>query len=288
MKGMQWTVGDVTISQIVEIEAGEVIQKVIRGASTENILKIDWLYPHFTDEEGNLKALVQGFLVQSAGKNILIDTCNGNQKTRVDVPEWGGLQTDFLERLSAFGLSEDHIDIVACTHLHFDHVGWNTRPENSEWVPTFPKAQYYFSKEEYTYWKSKPNIEIVDDKAAFDDSVAPIMKAGLAELVSTDHVIDDNLQFIPTPGHTPAHVAVVIESKGEKAIISGDFLHHPCQIAHPEWATHADTFPDKAVETRKRILKEIADTETKLFGSHFANPVVGRVVRKERGLEFRV
>lgn len=280
MTGLTWQIGDVEIQQIVELPAGEIIQDVVKQATPETVREIPWLVPNFADQNGKLKALVQCFLIKSGGKNILIDTCNGNDKTRNDIAVWGNLHTDFLKQL------ESDINIVACTHLHMDHVGWNTRLESGRWVPTLPKAKYLFAKKEYEYWASSPTKELADDKAAFVDSVKPIIDAGLAELVESSHRINDEISLIPTPGHTPSHVSVVIESKGEKAIISGDFIHHPIQIAHPEWVISSDANSAQAVTTRQQILDKIANTETLLLGSHFANPVAGKVTRSGELLRF--
>lgn len=277
---MKWQIGDVEILQIVEFdEAGELIQDTIKNATPENLKKIDWLYPDFIDDEGNFKSLVQSFLVRSNGQNILVDTCNGNGKERPNCPTWGNLNTDFLEKLRSLGVTESEIDIVVSTHLHFDHIGWNTRLENGSFIPTFPNAKYLFVKEEFDYWKAKPEKEMEDDKIAFDDSVRPIIEAGLSQIVESDHKIDQNISLISAFGHTPGHICILIESRGKRTIISGDFLHHPCQIAHPEWTMDADTLSEKALETRKKILNEIADTETLLIGSHFADPVAGYVKR---------
>jgi len=287
MNTLKWTIGEVTIYNIVELEAGPLIQSIIKNATQEAIQSIDWLYPHFADESGNLKAAVQSFLIKSDGKNILIDGCNGNGKLRTDIPEWSNLRTDFLAKLGRLGMALSDIDIVACTHLHCDHVGWNTKLENGIWEPTFPKAQYLFAQEEYEYWKKKPEKEIADDKAAFDDSVSPIVKAGLAKLVKPDYIIDRNMSLFPTPGHTPCHVSVLVESLGQHAIISGDFLHHPCQIAYPRWTTNADTLPDKGIETRIDVLRRIERSDAVLIGSHFAHPVAGKVISIGDGFAFR-
>lgn len=288
MNGLKWTVGDVEIYQIVELEAGEIIQEVIGNATPENIREISWLFPHFADEAGNIKALVQGFLIKSNDKSILIDTCNGNNKDRVDIPVWAKLQTDFLKRLRSVGIAESDVDVVACTHLHCDHIGWNTRFENGKWVPTFPNAEYLFAREEYDYWVQKPEKEIADDKAAFDDSITPIMEAGLGRLVEVNHQLDKNVRLIPSSGHTPCHVSVLIESQNQSAMISGDFLHHPCQIANPHWTTDADTLPEKGILTRQEIFDKIADSGLLLIGSHFANPAAGQVLRSKDGFIFQV
>ena len=181
MESITWEVGGVKIIQLIEIEGGAVIQEAIPEATRENIVKIPWLVPHFADSEGNLKALVQAFIVDTGKTRIIIDTCLGNEKKRTDVPEWGSLQTDFLERLEDCGYPRNDIDIVLCTHLHFDHVGWNTMLFDGEWVATFPKARYLFAKDEFDYWKAKPEEEIEDDRAGFSDSVVPVGTAGLAD-----------------------------------------------------------------------------------------------------------
>lgn len=287
MKNLSWKLGNIEVIQIVELyDAGEIIQSGIPNATSENIKGIPWLSPNFADEEGKLHAYVQAFLIKSNGKSILIDTCNGDAKTRTDIPEWGNLQTDFLEKLAKVGVGREQIDIVACTHLHFDHVGWNTMLVEDKWIPTFPNAKYLFAKEEYDYWISKPEKEIADDLAGIEDSVRPIVEAGLADFVDTDHMLDDSIRFISTPGHTPAHVSVYIESIGEKALISGDFLHHPCQVAHPEWTTLADTIPEKGIETRNELFKRLAEEGILLLGSHFSNPVSGTVSETEDGYIF--
>lgn len=285
---LTWTVGEVEIMQVIEVEDNALFSSFIPEAKPENILNVPWLRPHFADEKGNLKALVQSFLIKSNGKNILIDTCNGNGKNRPNVPTWGNLRTDFLNTFNDSGVTPERIDVVACTHLHFDHVGWNTKRENGMWVPTFPNASYLISKEEYAYWIKKPVNEMVDDINGIEDSVTPIVEAGLAQFVADDYRIDDHIRLIPTPGHTPHHVSIVIESKGQKAIITGDVMHHPCQIAYEDWTTLADTYPDQTVETRKKFLLEVKDADTLIIGSHFAHPVAGHVVSTKHGLKFNV
>lgn len=271
--GLSWKIGDIEIYQIVELEAGKIIQSVINGATEDKVGKLD--------------ALVQCFLVKSSGKNILIDSCNGNGKTRVDIPEWGNLQTNFLERLTELSPSLNDIDIVINTHLHMDHVGWNTKLVGGSWVPTFPKASYLIVKKEYDYWESKPEKEITDDKAAFEDSVDPVVQSGLAEFVEANHKIDKSIRFVATPGHTPGHVSVVIESKGWKALITGDLLYHPIQIENPDWTTQSDTDTNLAVKTRQRVLTETAETNTLIIGSHFPDPVTGYITKSDGKLTFK-
>lgn len=288
MTNLKWTIGNVEILQIVEMEDNDLFSTFIPEAKQEKILEIEWLKPYFADENGKLKALVQSFVIKSNGKNILIDTCNGNGKERPNMPTWSNLQTDFLKKFTESGIAPESIDIVACTHLHFDHVGWNTKLENGKWAPTFSNAKYLFSKEEYDYWIKKPEKEMIDDFNGIDDSVTPIVDAGLAKFIADDYSIDENVRFISTPGHTPHHISLVIESQGKKAIISGDVMHHPCQIAHQEWITLADTYPDQTIETRKRFLNEVKDKNVLVIGSHFANPVAGKVVSLNNSYIFKV
>ncbi len=277
MTNLRWAIGEVEVYQIVELEAGPLLQSIIGPATPERIREISWLYPHFADEAGDLRAVVQCFLIRSGDKNILIDTCIGNDKTHTDVPEWARLHTDFLEQLAQIGVMPADVNVVACTHLHNDHVGWNTRLDGERWVPTFPNAEYLFVRQEYPYWVQRPENQIADDRAAFDESVTPIVEAGLARLVEADHRIDGHLRFIPSPGHTPGHVCVLIESEGRRALISGDIMHHPCQVAYPAWNSDCDSLPEQAAATRQRLLGDIAGTETLLIGSHFPNPVAARV-----------
>ncbi len=278
---LKWRIGNAEIFQIIEIEnAGEIIQSIIPEATPQNIQKIDWLQPNFADADGHLKAQVQAFLIKSDGRWILVDACNGNGKQRTDMSEWGNLQTNFLEKLHELGARETDISTMICTHLHCDHVGWNTIMIGGKWVPTFPNAEYIFVKKEYDYWSTVPVGEIGDDLAAFDDSVAPIVQAGLAKMVDDNFRVDENIYLIPTPGHTPGHVGVAIESGGKKAIITGDLFHHPCQIAFPNWSAETSAAKEQAIASREKLLNEIADRNVLLIGSHFSDPVAGFVERK--------
>jgi glyoxylase-like metal-dependent hydrolase (beta-lactamase superfamily II) len=164
--------------------------------------------------------------------------------------------------------------------LHFDHVGWHTVLIDGKWQPTFPAARYVMSAEEFRYWNRKPEKEIADQHAGFADSVRPVYDAGLVDLVADDHVVTDGVRLIPSPGHTPHHVSVLIESRGESALITGDVMHHPCQIAYPDWGAVSDFDPDQARESRAALLWRYADSGTLIIGTHFSDPVAGRVRRE--------
>ena len=146
------------------------------------------------------------------------------------------MQTGFLKDFEAAGFSRESIDVVLCTHLHIDHVGWNTMLVDGKWVPTFPNARYLMGRAEFDYWKAAPG-STAGEPAVFADSVQPVWDAGLVDLVASDHQVCPEVSLVPTPGHTIDHVSVRIVSKGEEAVITGDFVHHPCQLAHPDWDT---------------------------------------------------
>ncbi|MET7421138.1 MBL fold metallo-hydrolase [Dactylosporangium sp. NPDC005555] len=278
-----WRVGDARITPIVEIVAGCVIQAGMRDATPERLLGVPWLRPDFVTGDGEMKSVVQAFVIEAGGTVVLVDTGVGNGKSRPGLPAWSGLDTDFLDRLAAHGVKPADVDVVVSTHLHFDHVGWNTVALDDAWTPTFPNARHVISETEFRYWATRPDRETADDRAGFDDSVRPVVDAGLVDLVTGEHRLHDGIRLLPTPGHTPGHVSVAVESAGERAIISGDAIHHPCQIAHPEWNVHADFDPELARRTRVELLGRCADDGTLLIGSHFPSPTAVLVARDGRG-----
>ena len=193
------------------------------------------------------------------------------------------LATDFLEQFAKAGWTRDSVDAVVCTHLHVDHVGWNTMLEDGKWVPTFPRARYLIGRQEHAHWSAEGDA---DQQEILADSIKPVFDAGLAELVDMDHVISPELRLVPTPGHTPGHVSVAIESEGERALITGDFSHHPCQLAHPDWSPAFDSDPHAAADMRAKMFGEVADQPVLLIGTHYAGPTAGHV--KRDGNAFRL
>jgi glyoxylase-like metal-dependent hydrolase (beta-lactamase superfamily II) len=173
---------------------------------------------------------------------------------------------------------------VLCTHLHVDHVGWNTRLENGRWVPTFPKARYLIGRREWAHWKDEAEGP---DRTVRNDSVRPVIYAGLADFVEADHRVTPEVRLAPTPGHTPGHVSVVIESKGSKAVITGDLMHHPVQCGEPGWASRFDVDPDQARATRRAFLEQCAKEGVLVLGTHFATPTGGRVVAHGEAFRFQ-
>ncbi|MBI1260315.1 MAG: MBL fold metallo-hydrolase [Rhizobiales bacterium] len=282
-----WQIGDVKISRLVEIEAALPLGgegSMVEAAYPEALQKIDWLQPHFATPEGHAKIAIQAFLIETPTKRLIIDTCVGNDKKR-DNPFFNNLQTTFLKDLEEMGWTRDSVDIVLCTHLHVDHVGWNTMLENDKWVPTFPKADYLIGQREWDFWKAEESETAAPLLA---DSVQPIFDAGLATLITDDHRICPEIHVEPTQGHTPGHISIVIESKGERAIITGDMIHHPCQMAHSDWRCGFDHNSDMANETRKSFLESVADQPTLVIGTHFATPAAGHVKRDGDGFRLDV
>jgi glyoxylase-like metal-dependent hydrolase (beta-lactamase superfamily II) len=274
---MKWRIGAATVTKIVELEVTGGSRFILPQARREAVLPIGWLQPDFADELGRLKMSIHALVVETPSRRIIVDTCLGNDKENRRIPTWNKLQTNFLADLAAAGYTRETIDTVVCTHLHVDHVGWNTMLTGGGWVPTFPNARYLVGRVEYAHWTGQRERE--DMTSVLADSVAPVWDAGLIDLVETDHRICDEVSLVPTLGHTPDHVSVRIASQREEALITGDFMHHPCQIAHPEWSSTADSDPVEARLTRERMLTHLADTPILVIGTHFAGRTAGHVVR---------
>jgi glyoxylase-like metal-dependent hydrolase (beta-lactamase superfamily II) len=284
---LTWQLGRVKITRIVEMELvtrWRADRPFIVEATPEAVKATPWLYPHFVNDEGALLVSIHALLVEAPGLRLVVDTCIGNDRNRAFL---GGrsLSTPFLEHLNEAGWSREGVDMVVCTHLHVDHVGWNTMRENGAWVPTFPNARYLIGKREFEHWNAESDAE---QQAILGDSVRPILDAGLAELVEMDHVISPEIRLTPTTGHTPGHVSVMIESQGERAMITGDIMHHPVQMAHPDWAPSFDSDKAAAIATRKRVLDEVAEEPILVIGTHFAGPTAGRVRRDGAAFRFEV
>jgi glyoxylase-like metal-dependent hydrolase (beta-lactamase superfamily II) len=274
---MKWRIGKVTVTKIVELEVTGGSRFILPQATYEEILPIGWLQPHFADQRGRLKMSIHALVVETPDRRIIVDTCLGNDKQNRRIPTWNRLQGPFLADLAAAGFPRESIDTVLCTHLHVDHVGWNTMLVDGEWVPTFAAARYLMGRVEFAHWRAQRGRD--DMAAVFADSVGPIHAAGLADLVETDHRICDEVGLVPTTGHTPGHVSVRISSEGEEALITGDFMHHPCQIARPDWCSTADSDQAAARHTRERMLQELSQRPVLVIGTHFAGATAGRIVR---------
>jgi glyoxylase-like metal-dependent hydrolase (beta-lactamase superfamily II) len=264
---MQWKVGKVGITKVVELETVGSTKFILPLASNEEIRKLPWLIPHFATEEGRLKMSIHSLVVKTPTRRIVVDTGLGNDKEGRGIPTWNNRNTPFLEPMTAAGFAPESIDTVLCTHLHVDHVGWNTKLVGGKWVPTFANARYLFGKTEYEHWRDHSHEP--SQKAVFNDSVKPIMDAGKAELIASDAKVADEITMIPTPGHSPGHMSLLIASDGEEALLTGDVAHHPCQMAHLDWASAVDTDARQSTATRRELFSRFADRPVLVIGGHY-------------------
>jgi len=235
-----------------------------------------WLGPHFLDAKGRFLQSIHSFVVQAPGLTLLVDTCVGNDKDRGGRQPFHMMHTAFLEDLAAAGFPPESIDVVLCTHLHVDHVGWNTRLDGGRWVPTFPRARYLFARREWEHWSAEDDP---DTARIMADSVKPVLDAGLADLVAMNHQISGDIWLEPTPGHTPGHASVRLLSGDGAAVITGDLMHHPIQVAEPDWGSHFDSDLGEARKTRRAFCARYADTGALVLGTHFHHPTAGRIIR---------
>ena len=272
-----WHIGNVKVSRVVEMEITGGTRFILPDATRDACRGYRWMHPHFMDDAGNLVMSIHALVVDTGSRRIVVDTCIGNDKER-DIPAWSHLQTSFLDDLAAAGYPRDTIDTVLCTHLHVDHVGWNTILVDGVWQPTFPKARYLVGEREWRYWQG-----VESSAPVLADSVRPVIDAGLVDFVPVDHQLCDEVRLEPTPGHTPGHVSVRIASAGNNALITGDCIHHPCQLTRPDWCSSADYDQAAAQSTRQDLLEAHVDTEVLLIGTHFATPTAGYVKHREGG-----
>jgi glyoxylase-like metal-dependent hydrolase (beta-lactamase superfamily II) len=271
---LRWQVGDIKITRVQEMEAPG-MRFILPDATVENLGTIPWIDP-YVDSTGDALGSVHSLLIESGDRCVMVDTCIGNDKDRLPMKAWHQLQNPFLEDLADAGFPVERVDTVVCTHLHVDHVGWNTRWVGDRWVPTFTNARTLVARPEWEHWSAEK-----DDltQTILGDSVQPIFDAGLVDLVEVDAQVAEGVCFESTPGHTPGHVAVRISSRGEEAIITGDLVHHPAQFAYPGWKDKADSDPQLADRTRRDFMARYANTPTLIIGTHFAGPTAGRLVR---------
>jgi glyoxylase-like metal-dependent hydrolase (beta-lactamase superfamily II) len=276
---LRLTAGDLTIHRIIEQEG-----PFLPALGTLVDLKPEvlaenrsWLQQAAAlDKDDTLLLCFQSYIVKTPHHTILVDSCIGNDKPR-GRPMWS-MKTDdtYMRALAAAGLSVNDIDYVFCTHLHVDHVGWNTRLENGRWVPTFPKARYVFGKQELDYWTAE---NAKKENPVYLDSVLPVVEAGRSEAVANDHQIGDHVRLLHTPGHTPGHVAVCFGKGGDDAVVSGDLMHSPLQTRYPEMSMMFDLDKEQAGKTRRSFLERYCDTKTLCCTAHFPSPSSGRIKR---------
>lgn len=239
--------------------AGPDVGKIIEAHSPGNICQ----------SSGRMIMPVQGFLLKTPSAVILVDACVGNHKTSPGFPDWKDkVDGRFMASLTMAGITPDEVDYVLCTHLHVDHIGWNTKLDDGRWVPTFPNAKYLLPEADNTAFEDGPS---------YQESVLPVIAAGQAEMVGPDHKLGDEVSLISTPGHTPGHVSVLLTSGGKEALITGDALHSTAQCWHPEWHFKFDSDPEQAENSRRKLLETASEHGHCVLGSHFTLPSIGRI-----------
>ncbi|HZJ25911.1 MAG TPA: MBL fold metallo-hydrolase [Acidimicrobiia bacterium] len=270
----RFQVGETTITSVVEEQTDHIPPELFfPDATGANVLRHDWLRPGFADDQGAVSLRIQAFVIEHESRVVLVDPCVGNGKQR-SMFFWNDGSWPFLERFAEAGFEAEGIDTVIHTHLHADHVGWDTRLVDGQWVPTFTSARHLYTERELEFSRALRTPE----EDVYGDSVEPIVAAGLADVVAEDADLGDGLRLEPTPGHTPGHVSLWVESAGEVALISGDFVHHPVQCAEPEWREVADADVEAARATRRRMLHRAAETGALFLGTHFGPPPAGHVL----------
>jgi glyoxylase-like metal-dependent hydrolase (beta-lactamase superfamily II) len=278
---LKFAVGDLTIHRVIEQETSYLSALDVFPALTGEQLAENrsWLkQAKALDDDDALILCFQSYVVRTPHHTILIDSCIGNDKPRPQRPKWH-MKTDdiYLRALAAAGVSVADIDVVMCTHLHVDHVGWNTRLAGGRWVPTFPNARYVFAKTEYDYWAAQ---NARSEVPPFADSVLPVVEARKADIVTDDFSIGDHARILPTPGHTPGHVAIAFGGTRDDAVFVGDAMHSPLQTRHPELSMKFDVDPELAAVTRRNLLERLCDSGTLCCTAHFPSPSAGHIKRR--------
>ncbi len=283
----QYAVGEITVDRIVESICTDFEPLSFFPNSTPEdwVRHKSWMEPRALDPaSGNLVLPIQAFLVRTRHHTIIVDTCVGDHKSRPHRPFWHMQKLNtFLPRLAAAGVRPEDVDYVMCTHLHADHVGWNTQLRDGRWVPTFPKAKYIFTQQE---WDGFEQLHKTHPQPQFIDSVLPLVEAHQAQLVSGDFALDDQVWLEPTPGHTMGHVCVHLASRGAHAVITGDCFHSPVQCVELGWTMRADVDPALASATRRGFFERYCDSNVTVCATHFPEPSIGRIVRRKDAFWF--
>ena len=284
-------VGNTTIHRVADLEnvpfSADMIYPDAKVAEMSE-LSSRFGVQHFDPTTLELLLSFHAFHVRTDKYTILVDLCCGNDKDRPTRQAWHQRNGPFLANLSRTGVEPADIDFVMCTHLHADHVGWNTQLVDGTWVPTFPNAQYLFGEKEFFYWQREHELNPPEPilYGAYVDSVLPVMESGQAQLVPSNHEVSSGVHMEAAYGHTPGNIIIHVESNEDHAILCGDTIHHPVQLARPEWSTNFCTDPDRSRETRMAFLNDYADTQTVIFPAHFQAPDYGRIVRDGKSYRF--
>jgi glyoxylase-like metal-dependent hydrolase (beta-lactamase superfamily II) len=289
------SLGAVRIDRAIELEHVAVDPNwLLANATPDGIAEeLPWLGNGLVQPvTGKLIMDFHSFVIRTVRHTVLVDTCIGNERDRANDPLFHMLRTDYLANLARIGVHPEEVDFVLCTHLHVDHVGWNVRRQDGEWVPTFPNARYLIGRKELDYWlDAEPRgIGSPVSRAAFRDSVLPIVQAGKADLIEDGHVVehelDRDLRVESLPGHTLGQVGLHVRCGCYHALLTGDTIHHPIQVAKPHWHSPADVDPSMSTRTRRGLIDRYADTDTLLLSAHFPTPTAGRIISHGQGARF--
>lgn len=291
-------IGDVEVVKVVEWQ-GEIApaRTIVPSPAALWEDNAEWLAPdHWNAGTGGYRGAVQTWVLRSEGRTVLVDTGVGNDRQRPQIPLFDHLSTPFLDRLADAGVRPEDVDVVVNTHIHYDHVGWNTVPRNGEWVPTFPNATYLIPRADRTYFDPRnahrrpaprtdhERLRREGSLLVYADSIAPVL--GKAVLWEGIHRIDRNLTLEPAPGHTPGSSVVRLDSRGDRAVFVGDLLHSPVQILEPEHSSCFCEDPVQAAVTRRSVLARAADRRELVVPAHFAGP--GAVEVRRDGSRFAI
>jgi glyoxylase-like metal-dependent hydrolase (beta-lactamase superfamily II) len=283
-------IGGIQIDRVVESEGAEFLASFLLPDATPENLEPHrhWFEPRFLDPATQkLVMCVQTYVLRTGGHTILVDTCVGNHKKRRFHPDWNERTSSrWLDELSAVGVKPEEVDYVMCTHLHTDHVGWNTKLLNGRWVPTFPNAKYVIARREWAYWEELNKKGAKYSDGSINDSVLPVIEAGQTEFVESDFQFNDQLHLEATPGHTPGHVSVNLTSNGQTAVISGDILHSPIQCLQPDWCSAGCIDKEVSRRTRRAFLDRHCETNTLVLTAHFPSPSAGFIRRSGDAFHF--
>ncbi|MGC4944045.1 MBL fold metallo-hydrolase [Kribbella sp. DT2] len=282
----QITLGDVTVTRVkeyygtVEMDPATFFPESPDGSWDEHR---DWLAPDFWNPEtGECISAIQTWLLRSGGRTILVDTGVGNHKDRPYAPVWSRLETGYLDNLAAAGVRPEDVDLVVNTHLHIDHVGWNTRLDGRTWVPTFPNATYLMTQRDFDFWNPANGHQPLlgrGNQNVFEDSVAPVHEAGLTHLWDDAYRIDENLTLELAPGHTPGSSVLNLASGGDRAIFVGDLVHTALQIVEPETNSCFCENPVESRATRHKLLGRAAEDNALVLPAHLGGHGAAEVVR---------
>ena len=284
-----WSIGEVRIDRVVEFQQPLTPPATLLPEVTEEILARhrEWLEPALLDPEtGMLVISFHSFVIRTPRSLILVDTCSGNDRERPGKVRYHRKSWPYIENLANAGVTPEAVDYVLCTHLHVDHVGWNTQLLDGRWVPTFPNARYLFDREEWEFWQAEYETERFVDDPFYEDSILPVIEAGQVDFVSGDHEIDPWVRLEPSRGHTPGHVCVRIRDGGAEAVMTGDMMHHALQCAEPALSSCFCVDPEQSHLTRRIFLERHADGGVLVLPAHFPAPTGGRVKSAGEGFRF--